>query len=191
MKTVLLLFSAVVNSFLFGQNPSVSIVIVQQDKRIEITENDTLILLKPAAFHFEIELEKCQGVFVQASRTSDYYDTPKDSLLRDWTIIPDKVMAEDDFNTNKDLIVDPEGFSYWFYDPKKDWHRFDKNVIAKKKHIKAKYTVEKLFDPTIPTTDELTEYIDTLYLLFFIAEENDSHQLTNELSRKIIRIRFQ
>lgn len=191
MKTSLLLFFVCYQTFLFGQKSSVSIVVVQDDKRIEIKEEDSLIFLKPSEFHFEIELVKCEGVFVQASRTSEYYDTPADSLLRDWTIIPDKVMAEDDFNVDKDLIVDPEGFSYWFYDPKKDWHRFDKNVIIKKNLIKANYTVEKLFDPALHSAVQLSDYIDTLYLLFFIAEEDDSHQLTKEISRKLIRIRFQ
>ena len=68
---------------------------------------------------------------------------------------------------------------------------FYKKLKIKKEGVKAKYTVEKLFDPALHSAVELSEYTDTLYLLFFIAEENDAHQLTKEISRKIIRIRFQ
>lgn len=178
-------------TLVFAQNPSVSITLVQDEQRITINEFDTLVILKPTPFHFEVELSNCKGVYLQASRTSEYYDTPKDSLLKDWNYIPDKVMAEDDFNVDKDMLVDNDGFSYWFYDPKKDWHRFDKELKVKKNLVKATYTVNNIYDTAKHDQVELSDYLDTLYLLFFIAEENDSHQLTTELARKLIRIRFQ
>lgn len=191
MKTFVFFIFVVIKSLLLAQGPSVSITIVQGENRIAINEIDTLISLKQAKFHFEIELVNVEGVYVQASRTSEYYDTPKDSLLRDWKVIPDKVMAEDDFNVDEDLLIDSEGFSYWFYNPKKDWHRFDRAISVINKRVKATYTVAKFFDTDLQKAIDLSDYLDTLYLLFFVAEENDAHQLTQEISRKTIRIRFQ
>jgi hypothetical protein len=191
MKTFVFLIFVFIKSLLLSQGPSVTITIVQGENRITINEMDTLIVLKQTKFHFEIELVNVEGVYVQASRTSEYYDTPKDSLLRDWIVIPDKVMAEDDFNIDQDLLIDSEGFSYWFYNPKKDWHRFDNEISVIKNRVKATYTVTKFFDTDLQKAIALSDYLDTIFLLFFIAEENDTHQLTQEISRKIIRIRFQ
>ncbi|MEN9998286.1 MAG: hypothetical protein RI922_1276 [Bacteroidota bacterium] len=191
MKAILSVGFFFLCTLIFAQNPYVSITLVQDEQRITINEFDTLVILKPTPFRFEIELSNCEGVFIQASRTSEYYDTPKDSLLKDWIYIPDKVMAEDDFNVDKDMLVDNDGFSYWFYDPKKDWHRFDNDIKVKKNVVKATYTVSKIYDTALHEQVELSDYLDTLYLLFFIAKENESHQLTTELARKLIRIRFQ
>lgn len=190
MKTFVFFIFVVIKSLLLAQGPSVSITIVQGENRIAINEMDTLINLKQTKFHFEIELVNVEGVYLQASRTSEYYDTPKDSLLRDWNVIPDKVMAEDDFNVDEDLLIDSQGFSYWFYNPKKDWHRFDRSISVINNRVKATYTVAKFFDTDLQKAIDLSDYLDTLYLLFFIAEEKDAHQLTQEISRKTIRIRF-
>lgn len=158
---------------------------IRQGKQtIEITEGEQVISLQPQDFSFLVELRDVEGVYLSASFNDYYYRLGEHEQIKDWKYIKAKVMVEKSFNEEKELLVDDESLSYWFYDPKLDWHRFDKRVKSKHGVVKASKKVDRLYDVDAKANVELTDCSDTLFLFFFHIEEDEKGEPVTATFRK-------
>lgn len=166
----------------FSQKSSFEIQITQGDQTYKITDSDEQLVLEPEQFVINMEFVKTEGIFVSASLTDKNYNTSPGSY---WPYIDTKVMSEEDFNEEKDIIISDDYFCYWSPNKGYDWHRLDKPIKTKGKRTYATYTVEKLFNDDgahIP----LSEVNSPLYLLFFTKDDTTN----KDDERRRVRIQF-
>lgn len=161
----LLLLSLLCVTKLHAQSFNISVL---QNKE-KITVVDGVINPEHAPFIIQVDLHQLDGVYCYASFSDSIYKmTPADTIpnaadLSMWA------MAESTFNEDKELIINPDGWHYWFYDSTIDWHRFDKELTAKGGEITAFKTVEKLYFTEGEKIKKLSELDDAPLYLFFVS----------------------
>lgn len=192
MKHSIILFSLLFGACrIFAQSPSSSVTLVQGKNKYELSFKDTILVLKPEAFRLDLQIVNSEGIFVAASSNSEYYVTPEDTVWTNWEYTSEMVAAEEENNTDKDLIVGHESFKYWFYTPDKlDWHRFDAGPKIDKNMISASYTIDKIFDLSKGEEISLEKWKDPIYLLFFQTLFDADRQAIFPLERKRLTIVF-
>ncbi|MCB0777461.1 MAG: hypothetical protein KDB99_14205, partial [Chitinophagaceae bacterium] len=133
-------------------------------------------------------LQNMDGVYVFASFGDSLNQLSANDPIPGFSEIPYMVMAEEYFNKEKELLISDQGWSYWFYDPQLDWHRFNKKIVqietgglVGKKTIKQVYVVEKRKEVKVK------ELKKPLYLFFVAIKESDNkgNPLTELMRRKV------
>ncbi|TAE86785.1 MAG: hypothetical protein EAY81_05165 [Bacteroidetes bacterium] len=160
-----------------------TIEILQYGKPIEV--QNTIVALEKDSFQIRITLKNQDGVFMNASFNSDYYDTKNHEKIKDYEWLGSKVMAESNFNANRQLFIHDENLSYLFYDPNKNWHRFDKDVIVHKKEVIATKSVQYFYDgETMP----IKNINKPVYLFFFATKKWRGKHTPKELGRLKLKL---
>lgn len=151
--------------------PSFTFVIYQDGK--EVKPKSSIIKLKKAPFTIKFEVKKAEGIFLQASHLDSWYQLENSESIPDREYISPKAMAEEKFNTDKDLIISNEYYAYWFFDEKDNWYRMSR-VEKTKNGFKAEVDVENLFirepEKNVIKVEEATKPI---YLFAFIPDEGE------------------
>jgi len=140
---------------------------IQNGKQKQLKDNQ--VRLKKQPFTIQVDVNDLTGVYLLADFAADdkfRADNEFDNLL---TIAP-KTMAEENFNKNNELYISAHHYSYWFYNPNMDWHRF--NVVAPKenqgfigtKEVKSFYIRDK------KDIISIADAPDDLYLFFFTMQ---------------------
>lgn len=176
-----------------GKNskPSFDIFIVQGKLRTEVSYDDPkTITLKRKPFTIEMHLKNLRGVYLSSSFNTIYYNTPMNERFKDWEEIGTKVMAEENFNPDRELYVDDENLHYWFYDPTMNWYRMDKKVIFQKDETITTYTVNSLFDGVSKSKIAMKKVQKPLYFVFF-ADNHEAGTDRKELERKKTTLIFE
>lgn len=191
MRTVFTLLILCWSKVLFSQELSSEITLIQGDNTYQLSFKDTVLVLKPETFRFDLRIMNSEGIFVAASTNSEYYFTPEDTVWTNWEHTSDMVAAEEENNLDKDLIEGHESFKYWFYTPDKlDWHRFDANPKIKGNTITASYTIEWIFDLEKGENVRLDKWTEPIYILFFQTTFDADRHVVFPVSRKRLAIRF-
>ena len=97
-----------------------TIQFIQKGKKKRLEHRN--VVLKKAPFTIQVDADDLPGVFVTADfKLNQKYlrDNEFDNLQH----IAPKTMAEETFNKNNEIIIHPQGYGYWFYNPNLDWHR--------------------------------------------------------------------
>jgi hypothetical protein len=180
--------------FVLGQitrveSPKFTVEILQDGNPMVI--EDTTVTLQKKPFVIRITLKNQEGIFMNSSFQRDYFDLEENDSIPDYPFIGFKAMAEPNFNEEKALIVDSELFSYLFYDPDMDWHRFDKDVIIRGKSITATKTVDRISleeeeDPKI----EIIDLDKDIYFFFLARDEESQGEVFGELGRARLHIKW-
>jgi len=147
-----------------------SISIVQGDKSYDLFSQDT-IHLERDTFRFEVTLIGIEGFYLSASFNDEYFMLPANKAVKDWEYISAKAMVEEPFNTDRDLLIDDECFSYWFYDPELDWYRFDEGLKHNGQWVSATYTVATMFNADTKTELTLKDIDRPIYLFAFYIDK--------------------
>lgn len=149
---------------------------------VEILQNgapvpviDGTVQLEKKEFQIRITLKNIEGIYLSTSFNRDYYDLKSSDSIPDFAYLPAKTNAEESFNVDKSLIVHDEYVCYWFYNPKMDWHRFDKEVVSRGNEHSCTKTVATLFNQATGERIKLKQNDKALYL-FFVAVENAQEQ---------------
>lgn len=193
MKTrliYLLLIFIVSISFNYIQKKQFRVFFIQDNIKKEFQFDNSVFILQPKAFKIEVHLYNVEGVYVNISYDTLYYSTPRNERFHDWKYISGKAMAEEDFNLEKDIIVNTENVSYWFYDPNLKWYRFDKDIVVKENEIIGTMTVEQFYDVDKGSYSSVTEATKPIYFTFFTADKNQKGYMNNEIERKKIKVLF-
>lgn len=168
-----------------------------QTFKVEIFQDDVIVEIKnqkveleKKEFQIRVTLKKLEGVFMNASFQKDYFGLKPSEPIKDYQYIDLKTMAEAEFNTDKELFIHNEYFNYLFYNKAKDWHRFDKGVVAKRKKAIGTKTVQKLWLVNSKKSVNLIENQKDLYLFFVAKNEEEKAKIQEELGRLQIHIQW-
>lgn len=160
-----------------------TVEIIQYGKPIDV--ENTVVLLEKDSFQIRVTLKNQEGIFMNASFNRDYYDTKDDEKIKDYQWLGSKVMAESNFNADRKLFIHDENLSYLFYDPNKDWHRFDKDMIVRKKEVIATKSVQYFYDGEIKSIKNINKPI---YLFFFATKKWRGKHTPKELGRLKLKL---
>ena len=180
-----LFFLGALNEY-YAQNFKVEIF--QDGRPMEII--DQTVELEKKEFQIRVTLKKLEGVFMNASYHKDYFALKTSEPIKDYEYIDLKTMAEAEFNTDKELFIHNEYFNYLFYNKAKDWHRFDKGVVTKRKKAIGTKTVQKLWLVNSKKSVNLKENQKDLYLFFVAKNEGAKAKIQEELGRLQIHIKW-
>ena len=188
----LLIGSCCLSEFSAAQQKGFSIRIVQEDAVHSPEPGTSTILLQQKTFKIQVLLQHLDGVYVFASLHESLYNLPVQQAVPGLSSIADLVMAEEAFNKDKELLVADDGWSYWFFDPSLDWHRFNKKIVLLDSgRVVGTKTVKQLYFVADQESVKLKENKQPLYL-FFVAtvkvDENGSP--VQELYRRRIKIEW-
>jgi hypothetical protein len=188
-KLKLLLFGilclALMGSFTLTKTPIFKVEIWQNGVLAERV--DSIYVLEKKPFQIKVFLINHEGVFMNASYSTFYYQLLDNELVPDLQNLPSKTFAESTFNTDKDLILDLEGVSYLFYKKKQDWHRFDKQIEVNDDKVIGTKTIEHLFLLESNNNIDISEVDQPIY--FFFAACTDGKKI-KELKREKFMIQW-
>ena len=141
--------------------------IIQNNKLIK--PKNGVFSLNKAPFTIRFKVINDDGMFLNASTNDDFYQLEAHETIKDRAYLSSKVMAEENFNTDKDLIIRDDFFSYWFYDKKDDWYRMNsleviKNGFISLVEVESFYTVDK-------ENIKISEFGKPVYLFAFLASD--------------------
>ncbi len=177
--------------FAYSQNKHITIRL-GQDKSIALEEYESQVTFNKKNFKIQVLLENVAGVYCYASFSDSIYKLGTNDAIPGFDELPGLTMADEKFNDEKELMISKNGWSYWFYDPAIDWHRFNKKLVllgngrlVATKSIKQLYIVDQKKDIKLKDNDS------PLYLFFVaIAETDAGGKPIKELIRRKIKIEW-
>ena len=173
-----------------AQNRHATIRLVQDDMDFTLGPEATAVTLQKKSFRIQIMLEGVEGVYVHIGFRDSLYRLSPGSPLPGYALLPSLTMAEEAFNKEKELLVNEDGWSYWFYDPALHWHRFNKRLtFLDSGRVVGTKTVKQLFFVNSGDARKLKEISEPLYLFFWIPAGKDGRgNLLGELQRERVKI---
>lgn len=173
-----------------AQQPHVSIRFVQDEMDHSLGPGNDSLTLQKKGFRIQLMLEGVEGVYVHISFSDSLHQLPPGAPVPRYDQLPALTMAEENFNKEKELLVDDEGWSYWFYDPGTHWHRFNKKIIfLDKGRVVGTKTVKQLYFVQTGESRKLKEIHRPLYLFFIVPAGKDAAgKPVGELQRARVRI---
>lgn len=175
---------------LAAQTPHVTIRFVQDDLDFTLGPGKDSLVLQKKSFRIQLMLEGVEGAYVHISFSDSLYQLPPDAAVPRYSRLPSLTMAEEAFNKEKELLVDGEGWSYWFYDPALHWHRFNKKLIfLDNGRLVGTKTVKQLYFVQSGDAKKLKDISKPLYLFFVVPAGKDAAgNPAGELQRAKVRI---
>lgn len=171
------------------QSQSFEIKIIQ-DSVFYKPDSNNVVWLKKGLFKLQVELKNLEGVYLYAAFKDSIYKLENSQQVPDFKNLPAMSMAEETFNPLQELSVSDDGWSYWFYDAKEDWHRMDKDVTISKESVIITKSIKQFFITPGEKTLPIIELNDTLYLFFISAKGNKKMELVKELQRYKLKIQW-
>ena len=129
-----------------------------------------------------------EGVYLFAAFNDSIYKLNEQEPVPGFKDITSMSMAEEQFNPDQELIISDNGWVYWFFDPKLDWHRFDKEILVSGKQVIAAKSVKQFYFTSTEKVLPISEVAEPLYLFFISAKKNKANELIGELQRYKIKI---
>lgn len=186
---LLVLFVFLFSNVSRAQKNTYEISIVQDGNVIKpVLANEVSLTKTP--FKIQVKLNKLEGVYLYAAFKDSIYKIGNSDSLPGFQDLPAMSMAENSFNPSQELLISDDGWAYWFYNPKEDWHRFDKDVFVEGDHVTGTKTIKQFYEVASGKILPVAEVKEPLYLFFVSAEEDGSHNLTKELQRFKIKINW-
>lgn len=174
----------------FSQQKNV-LIRLKQDESFSLNDFQTNLTLKKKPFKFEILLENADGVYVFASIKDSVYRYTETSPIRDFSYLKLlELKDEDKFNSNRELNISEEGWTYWFYNDSADWHPYNRKVVplGGNKMVCTK-AIKQLYSAAEGTVIRLRDIATPLYIFFIAVKEYDKEgKPAVELMRRKVRI---
>jgi hypothetical protein len=184
-KGGLLLAGILFSTLLFCQEKQVSINIVQDEVVYPVAGQEIYLNKKP--FQIQVTLKNLEGVYLYADFTDSIYKLKENEQIPDFDLLPPMAMAETTFNKDRELIINKDGWAFWFYDTKLDWHRFDKEVLVTPDSIVGTKTINQFYFSDGERTVPVRRIKKPLYL-FFVAVDKSNKDGAPE--KELIRLRI-
>jgi hypothetical protein len=176
--------------FCYSQEKNVLIRIVQPDESYALNDFQTNITLKRKGFKFRILLNKVEGVYVFASIKDSVYRFTETSPIRDFSYLKMLQLREEDkFNTNKELSLSEDEWSYWFYNDSAE-HSFNRKIInLGVSGIVCTKTINQFYNVADGSVIRLRDIEVPLYLFFIAVKDYDENgRPKTELMRRKVKI---
>ena len=180
-KLIILLsvFNALLASESFAQKQSFEITIIQDSVTIPKGEHEIVLQKKP--FKIQVALQGLEGVYLFAAFKDSIYKIDIQQEIPGFKEIPSMSMAEESFNPDHELIINNDGWAYWFYTKKENWHRFDTGIVIAGKKITGTKSLKQFYFIEGEQKLMVEEVSMPLYLFFFSAKQNKKFNLETEL----------
>ncbi len=175
-----------------AQVKNVGIHIVQDDSDFTPDAGASVIQLHKKSFKIHILLQYMEGVYVFASTADSLYRLPPDQPVPGFAHLPESVMAEENYNKEKELLISDGGWCYWYYEPGKSGHRFNKKVVLLDSgRVVGTRSVKQVY--LLPRQQEIKiKDIDFPLYLFFVAVDQTGAggHPARELLRRRVKIEW-
>lgn len=191
MKTTISLFLfALIASTAFSQT-KVSLKILQNGAPVTPVNGEYELKKAPFSVEFTFDVNNVDGVFVFADFTDAVYKTGDKASLPDLQDIPYKIVKEENFNTNKQLAINTDNWSFWFYNKEKNEYRFDRDIkTVDANTVTATRTVEQVYFPVKEKALKMAEVTEPLYLFFLVTNPYNQRGVVRELYRQRMKLNF-
>lgn len=187
---LIFLFLFIANLPVFSQEKKVVIRVVQNESSV-LSDFQTNIILERKQFKFQILLKVVEGVYVFASIKDSVYRFTETSVIQDFGYLNLLELRDEDvFNSNRELNISEEGWSYWFYKPAPAEHAFNRKVVKfDSSRVVCTKAIKQLNDLAESKVIKLRDVKTPLYLFFVAVAEYDSNgRPSKELMRRKVRI---
>lgn len=163
-----------------------------QDESVLLDDYESSLTLKKKSFKIQVMLERMDGVYCYASFKDSIYKLSEKDTIPGFIDLPNMAMAEEEFNKEKELLVSNDGWSYWFYDPKLNWHRFNRKIVLLDGgRIVGSKSIKQIYNVSDTKTVKVKDNNEPLYLFFVaISETTTSGKPAKELLRRKVRIEW-
>ncbi len=165
---------------------------MQEDwKTATISPENTLVTLKKSSFKFQVLLEHIEGVYLFASFSDSLYKLGDNDSIPGFVKLPEMTMAEEDYNKEKELMINNESWCYWYYSPSLPTHRFNKKIVLLDDDRVVGYkTVKQFYFFPERKERKIKDINQPLYLFFVAAETDEKGKLVKELLRRKVKIEW-
>lgn len=179
----------VIPHFVSAQNRQISIRI-GQDRSVVLDAYESQVTFSKKGFKIQVLLDSVAGVYCYASFSDSIYKLAESDPIPGFADLPGMAMAEEKFNDKKELMISKAGWSYWFYDPAINWHRFNKKIVLLDGgRLVATKSIKQLYMVDTKKDIKLKDNNSPLYLFFVaIAETDAAGKPVKELVRRKIKI---
>ena len=194
MKYLKKIFSLILLApvFCFSQEKNVVIRVVQSDESYKLDDFQTNLTLKRKGFKFKVSLNNVEGVYVFASIKDSVYRFTETSPIRDFSYLKLLQLREEDkFNTNKELSLSEDGWSYWFYNDSAE-HSFNRKTFNLGVNgIVCTKTINQFYNVADESVLKLRNINVPLYLFFIAVKDYDENgKPKTELMRRKVKIEW-
>jgi hypothetical protein len=165
------------------------IIGIVQDTLVTPVNGEVFIAKKP--FAIEVTLDGIEGVYLYASFRHTIFRLSPTDTIPGFADLPGMAMAEESFNKDKELIINDDGWAYWFYDPQQDWHRFDKEITQIDRKVIGRKTIQQFYFAAKEKAQKVKDVAAPLYLFFVSAGLGENFNLNKEIQRFKIKINWQ
>jgi hypothetical protein len=148
------------------------------------------VQISRAPFKIEVTLEGLEGVYLYASFKDTIYRLKATDSIPGFADLPGMAMAEESFNKDKELIINDDGWAYWFYDKQQDWHRFDKDVSFIGNKTIGRKSVKQFYFGETKKAMKVKDISTPLYLFFVAATQGLNFNLYKEIQRFKLKINW-
>ena len=187
---LLILFFIIASLPVHSQEKRVVIRVSQEESSV-LSDFQTNILLERKQFKFQIMLKGVEGVYVFASIRDSVYRFTETSVIQDFGYLNLLELRDEDvYNSNKELNISEDGWSYWFYKPEPAEHAFNRKIIKfDSSRIVCTKVIRQLNNMAESKVLKLRDVTTPLYLFFVVVAEYDSNgRPLKELMRRKVRI---
>lgn len=175
----------------YSQSKQISIRIAQE-QAVMLNDYESQVTLSKKSFKIQVLLENIAGVYCYASLSDSIYRIAEQDSIPGFADLPNMTMAEKIFNDEKELMINKTGWSYWFYDPAINWHRFNKKIVLLDNgRLVATKSIKQLYLVDENKSIKLKDNNSPLYIFFVAIGETDANgKPVKELLRRKIKIEW-
>ncbi len=187
---LLILFFFITSIPVLSQDKKVLIRLIQEESSV-LSDFQTNVILEKKPFKFQIMLKGVEGVYVFASIRDSVYRFTETSVIQDFGYLNLLELRDEDvYNSNKELNISEDGWSYWFYKPEPAEHAFNRKIIKfDSSRIVCTKAIRQLNNMAESKVLKLRDVTTPLYLFFVVVAEYDSNgRPVKELMRRKVRI---
>jgi hypothetical protein len=191
MKTTIsLFFFALVASTAFSQ-AKVSLKIIQNGAAVTPVNGEYDLKKAPFSVEFTFDVNNVDGVFVNADFTDAAYKIGDKAPLPDLQDIPFKIVKEDNFNPNKQIAINTDNWSFWYYNKGTNEYRWDRDIkTVDANTVTTTRTIEQVYFPVKEKTVKMADVGEPLYLFFLVTNPYNQRGVVREQSRQRMKLNF-
>lgn len=146
-----------------------------QDGKIIISHND-VYQLAPRSFSFQVKAKDIEGFLIGTTTDEYIYKSALGDADLEVMWFEETGMAEPLFNSNKQVFVNNEAPSYWYFTSTED-HRFDLGANGNEKSWQAFRTVNSFYFIDTEQTISVRKMQNPLYLFFYYPTYDKDYNL--------------
>ncbi|MBL1407591.1 hypothetical protein [Sphingobacterium faecale] len=144
-----------------------------------VLPKDDVYVLSPKTFSFEIKSAGVEGFLVGVTTDEYIYKSALGEADLEVMWFDETGMAESLFNADKEVFVNDEAPSYWYFTSTKD-HRFDVEAKGNEKLWQATRTVNSFYFMDTQKTVAVRNMKRPVYLFFYTPTYDESYNLLDK-----------